>query len=144
MTESPFSQFILGLDQRDAVSLRTSQPSKAIAAAHTAPIEMQSASPEAEPSLTVQQQTILDRIIAGENIFFTGPAGTGKSVLLRAIIKTFRDRQNVQPFPMQLPSRSAEVKSDLAKLLPADDRKPTSAANVWQVGVTASTGLAAL
>lgn len=40
-----------------------------------------------DPILSAQQQDIVDRVLAGENIFFTGSAGTGKSVVLRAIIR---------------------------------------------------------
>lgn len=42
------------------------------------------------PPLSPQQQEVLDRILQGENIFFTGAAGTGKSHLFRAIIKALR------------------------------------------------------
>lgn len=52
-----------------------------------------SAEAEAEdalPPLSPQQQQVLDRILKGENIFFTGAAGTGKSYLFRAIIKSLR------------------------------------------------------
>lgn len=42
------------------------------------------------PPLSTQQQQVLDRILNGENIFFTGAAGTGKSHLFRAIIKALR------------------------------------------------------
>lgn len=42
------------------------------------------------PLLSPQQQEVLDRILRGENIFFTGAAGTGKSHLFRAIIKALR------------------------------------------------------
>lgn len=42
------------------------------------------------PPLSPQQQEVLDRILKGENIFFTGAAGTGKSHLFRAIIKALQ------------------------------------------------------
>ena len=62
-----------------------------------------------EPILSPEQTAVLNRALAGESIFFTGSAGTGKSVLLRAIIRALR-----------------------ARLGPS------------QLGVTASTGMAAL
>lgn len=40
-----------------------------------------------EPVLSEEQLAVLERVIRGESIFFTGSAGVGKSVLTRAIIK---------------------------------------------------------
>ncbi|KAI0733983.1 PIF1-like helicase-domain-containing protein, partial [Fomitopsis betulina] len=37
--------------------------------------------------LSPEQQAVLDMVKAGRNVFFTGSAGTGKSVLLREIIQ---------------------------------------------------------
>ncbi|KAJ7785925.1 PIF1-like helicase-domain-containing protein [Mycena metata] len=37
-------------------------------------------------SLSAEQQAVLERVIRGQSTFFSGSAGTGKSVLLRAII----------------------------------------------------------
>ncbi|KPM42133.1 ATP-dependent DNA helicase PIF1 [Neonectria ditissima] len=42
--------------------------------------------PDAE-KLSEEQQTVLDLITQGRSVFFTGPAGTGKSVLLKKIIQ---------------------------------------------------------
>lgn len=36
--------------------------------------------------LDIEQQDVLNACVAGQNIFFTGSAGTGKSYLLRKII----------------------------------------------------------
>ncbi|KIK71393.1 hypothetical protein GYMLUDRAFT_332469 [Collybiopsis luxurians FD-317 M1] len=41
--------------------------------------------------LSEEQTTILNMVKSRCNVFFTGPAGTGKSVLLRQIIKSLRD-----------------------------------------------------
>ncbi|TFK30736.1 hypothetical protein FA15DRAFT_27710 [Coprinopsis marcescibilis] len=42
---------------------------------------------EPEVKLSPEQRDVLERVKAGKNVFFTGSAGTGKSVLLREIIK---------------------------------------------------------
>jgi hypothetical protein len=39
-----------------------------------------------EQHLTLEQRRIMERVIAGENVFFTGKAGTGKSYLVMHII----------------------------------------------------------
>ncbi|KAF8349807.1 PIF1-like helicase-domain-containing protein [Amanita rubescens] len=48
--------------------------------------------PKAEIALSRDQQRILDHVKQGRSVFFTGSAGTGKSVLLRAIIDNFGGR----------------------------------------------------
>ncbi|KAJ6575526.1 PIF1-like helicase-domain-containing protein [Mycena sp. CBHHK59/15] len=40
--------------------------------------------------LSNEQQKVLDMVLEGKSVFFTGPAGTGKSILLREIIRTLR------------------------------------------------------
>ncbi|KAG2070721.1 hypothetical protein BDR04DRAFT_594641 [Suillus decipiens] len=50
--------------------------------------------PLPEIELSEEQQRVLRLVESGKNIFFTGPAGTGKSVLLRAIIELLR-RMNI-------------------------------------------------
>ncbi|CAE6440896.1 unnamed protein product [Rhizoctonia solani] len=39
------------------------------------------------PELSEEQKYVLNKVLEGESLFFTGSAGTGKSVLLRAIIE---------------------------------------------------------
>lgn len=48
--------------------------------------------PPPEIELSEEQQWVLRLVESGKNIFFTGPAGTGKSVLLRATIKLLRHK----------------------------------------------------
>ncbi|KXN81112.1 ATP-dependent DNA helicase RRM3 [Leucoagaricus sp. SymC.cos] len=45
-----------------------------------------SLTPPPKVVLSNDQQRVLEAVKQGENVFFTGPAGTGKSVLLRAIV----------------------------------------------------------
>jgi len=41
---------------------------------------------DAPPELTAEQASVLDLVAQGRSIFFTGPAGTGKSYLLKRIV----------------------------------------------------------
>jgi len=42
---------------------------------------------EAEPPLSKEQQQVVDYILDGRNVFYTGSAGCGKSTILRAFVK---------------------------------------------------------
>jgi ATP-dependent DNA helicase PIF1 len=77
--------------------------------------------------LSDQQRDILTRVLSGESFFYTGSAGTGKSVLLRAIIAAFRERQ-------------AAWYEEARYVPPGVDVSE----NRWQLAVTASTGMAAV
>lgn len=46
--------------------------------------------PPARVRLSEEQKGVLEQVTAGKSVFFTGSAGTGKSVLLREIIKNIR------------------------------------------------------
>ncbi|PPQ63725.1 hypothetical protein CVT24_004305 [Panaeolus cyanescens] len=49
-------------------------------------------------NLSEEQIKVLRIVRSGQNTFFTGPAGTGKSVLLREIIKDLRERMRPSEF----------------------------------------------
>ncbi|KAF5981301.1 hypothetical protein FBULB1_4867 [Fusarium bulbicola] len=46
--------------------------------------------PVPEPTLCKEQQDLLDLILSGRNVFFTGSAGCGKSTVLKAAVKKLR------------------------------------------------------
>lgn len=48
-------------------------------------------------TLSLEQQKVLAMVVDGKNMFFTGSAGTGKSVLLREIIKALRKKYVTSP-----------------------------------------------
>ncbi|GMK58364.1 hypothetical protein CspeluHIS016_0503960 [Cutaneotrichosporon spelunceum] len=66
------------------------------AAAFSDPVPMPQEANNLDPPLSEQQRDVLRRCLAGDNIFFTGSAGTGKSVLLRALIRRLKKRQEVK------------------------------------------------
>ena len=45
-----------------------------------------------DPPLSDEQQSVLERVLRGENIFYTGSAGVGKSLVTRAIIKRLQHK----------------------------------------------------
>ena len=92
-----------------------------------------------EPVLSPQQQTILEKIMNGENYFFTGSAGTGKSVLLRAIIKAFKDRRATE---IAESHANMERKWQDYLTLGLTGTASSPGAKRWNLGVTASTGMA--
>ena len=93
-----------------------------------------------DPELSTQQAGILRRIMEGENFFFTGSAGTGKSVLLRAIIKSFYEKnlEDMRNAPgLQERLWQEYMQSDRKNPPPTVDKVMR-----WKLGVTASTGMA--
>ena len=43
-------------------------------------------------ALTDEQQAVAERVLAGENVFLTGPAGTGKSFLFKYLLQELRHK----------------------------------------------------
>jgi superfamily II DNA or RNA helicase len=92
------------------------------------PIPLDPVAPEPEPELTAEQQEIVNRVLKRESVFFTGPAGCGKSVVVRAIIAAFDSLNAAHNAALQDPaSRSAALHE-----------------GPWRLAVTASTGLAGM
>ncbi|KAK4641670.1 hypothetical protein QC761_512930 [Podospora bellae-mahoneyi] len=50
---------------------------------------------QAGPTLLPEQQDVVNHAVAGHNIFFTGPAGCGKSTVLREVRKRLEERMTV-------------------------------------------------
>ncbi|PIA99718.1 ATP-dependent DNA helicase PIF1 [Cercospora beticola] len=47
--------------------------------------------PQSEPKLCGEQQEVVDAILAGKNVFYTGSAGCGKSTVLKAFVPRLRE-----------------------------------------------------
>jgi len=104
--------------------------------------------PEPEiPTLSKPQQDILDTVLSGKSVLIHGSAGTGKSVLIRAIKKAFEARYEADnpsepkrdPVDAAImgtfPRMQMTAQERVAQPLPEKKRK---------LRVTASTGLAAV
>jgi hypothetical protein len=48
---------------------------------------------EVGPCLNAEQQRVIDLVTKGRNVFYTGCAGTGKSLVLRELIKQLLDKK---------------------------------------------------
>lgn len=108
-----------------------------------------------EPKLSAQQGMVLEMIRQGRNTFFTGSAGTGKSVLLRAIIRYFREMeeegvrgaryfhrvdQSDEPLDAEA-SLSPPMNAEAVVAIEGSGARKTGRPK-WALGVTASTGIA--
>ncbi|KIO02463.1 hypothetical protein M404DRAFT_671476 [Pisolithus tinctorius Marx 270] len=60
--------------------------------------------PEQEVTLSEEQENILDLVRRRKNVFFTGAAGTGKSVLLREIIKVLTNMYSPKEVAITAPT----------------------------------------
>jgi hypothetical protein len=104
----------------------------------------------ADPPLSDQQAGILAKILAGENFFFTGSAGTGKSVLLRAIIKAFHANNSAasriggaateERWKAYLDGTGNGESGEIHR----GQGQFGHMVNRWQLGVTATTGMAGM
>lgn len=45
-------------------------------------------------TLNTEQEEALERILQGDNVFLTGPGGTGKSFLIERIVETFEEKKH--------------------------------------------------
>jgi Cdc6-like AAA superfamily ATPase len=104
------------------------------------PVDVHPLTAPNDPPLTEQQAEILERILNGENIFFTGSAGTGKSVLLRAIIRAFKERYDAEMAEDVKHKKANGETSSSGEAYGVDEVKERR----WKLAVTASTGMAAM
>lgn len=74
--------------QQHVVDLTSSSPVRA------QPASSMPASPDG-PTLCKEQQEVVNLIMAGNNVFYTGGAGCGKSTVLKAFVPRLRDRGKV-------------------------------------------------
>ncbi|KZT26133.1 hypothetical protein NEOLEDRAFT_1113494, partial [Neolentinus lepideus HHB14362 ss-1] len=63
--------------------------------------------------LNDEQSTILKMVLEGKNVFFTGSAGTGKSLLLRAIISSLRKKHAKQPGAVSVTASTGMAASNI-------------------------------
>lgn len=97
------------------------------------------------PELSRQQRRILDEIISGKNYFFTGSAGCGKSVLIRAIIAEFKKRQALARTRTLRENSKGKEHGQVAERGPQLGKSsPIEEYRTWSLAVTASTGLSAV
>lgn len=93
--------------------------------------------------LSPDQHRVLDRILAGDNVFFTGPAGSGKSAVIRAFRRVVSSRFDDSKL-------KGEDELWLVENDCIEDRKVLSGVDTdctrprpWTLAITASTGKAA-
>jgi len=104
--------------------------------------------PEPEiPTLSKSQQEILETVLSGKSVLIHGSAGTGKSVLIRAIKKAFEERYEADnPLEPRRDPIDAGMLCNIARMqMSAKDRvaQPLPEKK-WKLRVTASTGMAAV
>lgn len=80
------------LATRAAVNLTSSSSPQIIAQPATYQPAVPPLPVQGEPVLCREQQEVVDLIVAGHNVFYTGSAGCGKSTVLKAFTACLRDR----------------------------------------------------
>jgi hypothetical protein len=83
---------------------------------------------EPEPALTPEQQEPVNSALNRESVVLTGPAGCGKSVIVRVIKAAFETRHQQYHTALQDPGRRSAAEHE----------------GPWRLAVTASTGIAAM
>jgi len=63
---------------------------EAEASTHTEPAGPINPPAQAEPPLSKEQQRVVDLIVDGHNVFYTGSASCGKSTILRAFVEKLK------------------------------------------------------
>lgn len=87
--EGDFIAFGAADDDESDFDERFFEPSKTNAAngkriSHVSNADASLVEKPIEPELTAEQQALVDVILSGKNVFYTGSAGTGKSTILKA------------------------------------------------------------
>ena len=133
----------------DFVPRRPAPPTAAVPLPPSAILE-----PEPEIVLSPPQQRILDMVLSGKSVLIHGSAGTGKSVLIRAIKKAFEIRyEAMNPLDPKVGDSEgrgavaqARATGDYSRLqMTAEERVAHPLPEKkWKLRVTASTGLAAV
>ncbi|KAJ7672820.1 hypothetical protein B0H17DRAFT_173885 [Mycena rosella] len=69
-------------------------------------------------SLNAEQNAILRQVVdEGKNVFFTGSAGTGKSLLLRAIIKALKKKHAKTPDAVSVTASTGMAASNIGGMI---------------------------
>lgn len=79
------------LAAQPVVDLTSSSPPQVTAQSGPAPSPAPTPPVQIEPVLCQEQQEVVDLIVAGHNVFYTGSAGCGKSTVLKAFTTRLRD-----------------------------------------------------
>jgi hypothetical protein len=133
----------------DFVPRRSALPPAAVTLDPAAIVE-----PEAEIVLSPPQQRIRDMVLSGKSVLIHGSAGTGKSVLIRAIKKAFDTRyEALNPLDPKANSSQgvgavaqAKASGDYSRLSMRPEERVAHPLpeKKWKMRVTAPTGLAAV
>lgn len=90
-----------------------------------------------DTKLSSEQLKVLDLVKSGQNVFFTGSAGVGKSLLLRHIIQSIREAQELSVISGEDEKWMMETNGGMSDF-------DITRSRPHSLGITASTGLAAM